>query len=181
LSKSERSKEPYVRRVFGFAVSMTFGLELVSILMIIGSLVTFAISSSGILHVLTFDIQFLLLLIASGITFLIIIVFAGVFIRGNDALQEKILTPRIFSLSRVTYEAKALLFLFGMALVFFCTAGVYGYYLLWESAVGPYLGGYLSLTVMFVAIGIFFISFLAQIIIALVGRFASKTEKVGRH
>jgi hypothetical protein len=181
LSKPNRSEEPYVRRVFGFAVSLTFGLELASILMIIGSIVSFVVSSSGLLHILTLDIQLLLFLIASGISFLVIIVFAGVFIRGNEALQQKILTSRIFSLSRVTYEAKALLFLFGMALVFFCTAGVYGYYLLWSNVVGAHLSGYLSLTVMFMAVGVFFVSFLAQIIIALVGRFASKTEKVGKH
>ena len=148
--------------------------------MIIGSLVTFVIANSGILQILSIDVQLLLLLIASGIAFLVIIVFAGVFIRGNNALQQKILTSRIFSLSRVTYEAKALLFLFGMSLVLFLTAGVYGYYLLWSSIIGAYVGGYLSLTVMFIAIGIFFVSFLAQIIIALVGRFASRTEKVGK-
>lgn len=181
MNKSDRSEEPYVRRVFGFAVTMTFGLELVSILMIIGSIVSFVVSESGVLQILSLDIQLLLLLIGSGIAFLVIIVFAGLFIRGNEALQEKILTSRIFSLSRVTYEAKALLFLFGMSLVFFCTAGVYGYYLLWTNVFGAYVGGHLSLTVIFIAIGIFFVSFLAQIIIALVGRFASKTEKVGKH
>jgi len=181
LGKSARSEEPYVKRVFGFAVTMTFGLELVALLMIVGAVASFAVSASGLLQSISFDVQLLLLLVASGIAFLVIIVFAGVFIRSNEALQRKILTSRIFSLSRVTYEAKALLFLFGMALVLFCTAGVYGYYLLWSNVIGAYLGGRLSLTVMFIAVGIFFVSFLAQIIIALVGRFASKTEKIGKH
>jgi len=181
LGKPDRSEEPYVRRVFGFAVTVTFGLELVSTLMIVGSIVSFLVSESGVLQILSLEIQLLLLLVASGIAFLVIIVFAGFFIRENESLQEKILTPKIFSLSRVTYEAKALLFLFGMALVLFCTAGVYGYYLLWTNVVATYLGGRLSLTVIYIAIGILFVSFLAQIIIALVGRFASKTEKVGKH
>jgi hypothetical protein len=160
---------------------MTFGLELVSILMIIGSVVSLVISESGVLQAISFDVQLLLLLIASGFAFLIIIVFAGVFIRGNESLQEKILTSRIFTMSRVTYEAKALLFLFGMSLVLFCTAGIYGYYLLWSNVIDAYVSGHLSLIVVFVAIGVFFVSFLAQVVIALVGRFASRTEKLGKH
>jgi len=178
--RASRPQEPYVKRVFGFAVTATFGLELISILIIIGSLVTFLISISGLLQVLSFDVQLLLLLIASGVAFLVIIIFAGFFIRENEVLQDKILTPGIFYLSRVTYEARALLALFGVSLVLFCSAGVYGYYLLWSHVLGFYVGGYISLTTLFVALGTFLVSLLAQIIIALVGRYALRLEKVGK-
>nr|MDO8134810.1 hypothetical protein [Candidatus Njordarchaeum guaymaensis] len=178
--KVSHPEEPYVKRVFGFAVTATFGLELISILVIIGSLVTFLISISGLLQILSFDVQLLLLLIASGVAFLIIIIFAGFFIRENEVIQDKILTPGIFYLSRVTYEARALLALFGISLILFCSAGVYGYYLLWSHVLGLYVGGYLSLTTLFVALGTFFVSLLAQIIIALVGRYALRLEKVGK-
>jgi hypothetical protein len=164
--------------VFSFAVTATFALELLSILIVIGALVAFAVSNSGLLQVITLDVQVLLLLIASGIAFLILIIFAGFFIRGNDKIQEKILTPRIAHLTRATSEAKALLALFGLSLIFLCSAGIYGYYLLWAYALGPAIGGFLSLTAIAFATGIFLVSLLAQIVIALVGRFALRALKV---
>ncbi len=175
MSKSTRSEEPHVKRVFGFAVTATFGAELAAILLIIGSLASFLVSNSGLLQVISTDIQLFLLLIATGIAFLIIIVFAGLFIKWDDKLKEKILTSRIERLVRVTSEAKALLALFGLALIFLCSAGIYGYYLLWNYVARYYIGGYLSLTTLFVAIGIILVSILAQLVIALVGRFASRT------
>lgn len=116
-----------------------------------------------------------LLLVATGIAFLILIVFAGLFIKWNDKLREKILTPRIDKLIRVTSEAKALLALFGLALIFLCSAGIYGYYLIWNYVLGAYLSGSLSLTVIFFGFGVILVSVLAQLVIAGVGRFASRT------
>jgi hypothetical protein len=154
---------------------MTFAAELAAMLLIIGSLVSYVVSHSGLLQALSMDIQLFLLLIATGISFLILIVFAGLFIRWDDKLREKILTPRIDKLLRVTSEAKALLALFGLALIFLCSAGIYGYYLLWNYVIGFYLSGSLSLTAMFLGIGVILVSILAQCVIALVGRFASRT------
>jgi hypothetical protein len=156
---------------------MTFAAELAAILLIIGSLVSYIVGHSGLLQALTMDIQLFLLLIATGISFLILIVFAGLFIRLDDTLRDKILTPRIDKLVRVTSEAKALLALFGLALIFLCSAGIFGYYLLWNYALGSYLGGSLSLTAMFVGVGVILVSLLAQCVIALVGRFASRAVK----
>jgi hypothetical protein len=164
-------------RVFGFAVTWTFAAELAAILLIIGSLVSFLVSVSGLLTVITFDIQLFLLLIATGIAFLIIIVFVGILIRWDDKLKTKILTTRIEKLTRVTSEAKALLALFGLALVFLCSAGIYGYYLLWNYWVQYLVAGRLSLLTMFIAFGVILVSLLAQCVIALVGRFALRTVK----
>jgi hypothetical protein len=177
LGKSSRSEEPRLSRVFEFAVSVTFGAELVSILVIIGSLVSFFIARSGLLEVISFDIQLFLLLIATGIGFLILIVFAGLFIRMNEGLKTRILSARMLKLVRVTSEAKAFLALFGLALIFLCFAGVYGYYLLWRYVLVYYVGEYLSLTTLFFALGIILVQILAQLIIALVSRFVSRTVK----
>lgn len=153
---------------------MTFAAELAAILLIIGSLVSYIVAHSGLLQALSMDIQLFLLLVATGIAFLILIVFAGIFIRWDDKLREKILTPRIDKLVRVTSEAKALLALFGLALVFLCSAGVFGYYLIWNYVLSSYLGGSLSLTAMFLGVGVILVSILAQCVIAGVGRFASR-------
>lgn len=179
MSQEAKKKRegPRLSRVFSFAVTATFALELLAILIIIGALVAFTVSNSGLLQVITIDIQILLLLVASGIGFLILIVFVGFFIRGNERLQEKILTSKIGNLTRATSEAKALLFLFGLSLIFLCSAGIYGYVLLWLYALGPAVGGFLSLTVLSLAVGIFLVSLLAQIVIALVGRFALRATK----
>lgn len=176
--KKER-QGPRVNRVFSFAVTATFALELLSVLIVIGAIFAFVVSNSGVLQVISLDVQVLLLLIASGIAFLILIVFAGFFIRGNDKIQEKILTLKIVRLTRATSEAKALLALFGLSLIFLCSAGIYGYYLLWAYVLGPAIGGYLSLTALSLAIGIFLVSLLAQLVIALVGRFALRAIKTG--
>jgi MFS family permease len=171
--EQKREKQgPRLNRVFSFAVTATFALELFSVLIVIGSVTAFIVSNSGLLHVLTLDVQVLLFLIASGIAFLILIIFAGFFIKGNERLQEKILTSKIGQLTRATSEAKALLALFGLALIFLCSAGIYGYYLLWAYFLGPAVGVFLSLTMLAFAAGIFLVSLLAQIVIALVGRFA---------
>ena len=77
MSKSTRSEEPLVKRVFGFAVTATFAAELAALLLIIGSLASFLVSNSGLLQAISIDIQLFLLLIATGIAFLILIVFAG--------------------------------------------------------------------------------------------------------
>lgn len=177
MSKSTRSEEPLVKRVFGFAVTATFAAELAALLLIIGSLASFLVSNSGLLQAISIDIQLFLLLIATGIAFLILIVFAGLFIKWDDKLKEKILTSRIEKLVKVTSEAKALLALFGLALIFLCSAGIYGYYLVWNYVARYYIGGYLSLTALFAAIGIILVSILAQLVIALVGRFASRAVK----
>jgi MFS family permease len=177
LGKSTRSEEPHVKRVFGFAVTATFAAELAALLLIIGSIASFVVSHSGLLQALSMDIQLFLLLIATGIAFLILILFAGLFIKWDDKLKDKILTARIERLTRVTSEAKALLGLFGLALIFLCSAGIYGYYLLWNYVLQYFVGGSLSLTVLFIGVGMVLVSILAQLVIALVGRFASRTVK----
>ena len=91
MSKSTRSEQPHVRQVFGFAVTATFAAELAAILLIIGSLVSFFVSHSGLLQVLSMDIRVFLLLVATGVAFLILIVFASIFVKWNDKLREKIL------------------------------------------------------------------------------------------
>lgn len=177
---SKPSTKIDLKEVFGAAVTLTFALEIISILIIIGSIVPHVISVTGILAGITFDILLFLAFIAGGIALMIIIVFASAFIRGDRKLQDKILTAQFRHLSKVASEAKALLFMFGIAVLLFCFAGFYGYYLLWKYVFSSFIDGQAFLLAIFLAIGMIIVSLLAQIVLAAIGRFAVRAEKLTR-
>ncbi|WXG43685.1 MAG: hypothetical protein WED04_06540 [Promethearchaeati archaeon SRVP18_Atabeyarchaeia-1] len=177
---SKASEKIDLKNVFGAAVTITVALEIIALLMILGSIVPHVIAASGILVGITFDIELFLALLAISVGLMIIIVFAAFFIKLDQRLQDKLLTPEFRKLTRVASEAKALLFLFALSTILFGSAVFYGYYLVWKYAILNVVSGYLFLEVIFIAIPILILSVLAQIMIALVGRFAVRAEKLAK-
>jgi MFS family permease len=167
-----------LKHVLAAAVTITVALEILGLLMILGAIVPHFIASSGLLTGITFDIELFLALIAISIGLLIIIVFAAFFIELDRKLQDKILTPQFRKMSRVASEAKALLFIFGLAVILFGSAVFYGYYLVWKYVIASYVVGALFLEVIFIAIPIILLSIITQLVLALVGRFAVRAEKL---
>jgi hypothetical protein len=175
---SKISEKIDLKHVFAAAVTITVALEIIGLLIILGAIVPHLVASSGILLGLTFEIELFLALVAISVGLLIIIVFAAFFIKLDQKLQDKLLTPKFRKLSRVASEAKALLFLFGLAVILFGSAVFYGYYLLWKYVIANAVAGALFLEVIFIAIPIILLSVITQIVIALVGRFAVRAEKI---
>jgi len=165
-----------VDRLLGATTTATFVLELLAILVLIGSLVGHALVVTGIWDIIkpNTDLVVFLLLVGAAIAFFIFMAFFGFFTRFHGRVRSFIVGPGVGRVITTSREGRIIISLFAMAVVFFFAASCYGYYLLWKSILIPYYGGGSSYApIAWAALGVILACLVAQVSAAAVSRYAS--------
>ena len=161
-------------RIFKESTTITFILEIISIIVIFGALVAYIINSLGLITTIDFDTAVLLLLIGGGATFFIFLLAIGTFMRFHARIQKFVLGKGIGIVDINGKNVRTVLALYGGGVFFIFAAAIYSYYIIYKNYIAAITAGSLSLTFLFIGVGILYISILIQIIIAIVGRSASR-------
>jgi hypothetical protein len=176
-------------RVFGGIASATFGVQLISILILFGAGVVFVLMLTGIWGVVVAiqDIFILVVLLGSGFTFLLFIWLLGLFLRFHRRVRRFILGKGVGDVDADNPASKTILSLFAGAVVLVLIAGIYGYYLLWKYILSPWGNDFLvslgvngilfyelGILIVFLAIGAIVITFIMQILTAWINRYAGR-------
>ena len=175
---SSSVKELNVGLLLKQGVKYTFILEIVSIILMIGSIVAWILNMSGVIGSLSLELQIFLLLLGAGVTFIIFMFFIGIFIRFHDRIQSYVVGAGEIKLDVDRKETRIILSLYGASITFFFIALVYGYFLTWKYYLASIIGGSLSLTVFFMALGLLLISFVLQLVIMSIAKYANHVVRL---
>ncbi len=161
-------------RVFKNSTTITFILEIFSIIIVLGSLVSYILNTTGIITAIDFDTAILLLLIGGGLTLFIFLLAIGAFMRFHAKIQNFVIGKGIGIVDINGKNVRTVLALYGGGIFFMFAAAIYSYYIIYKNFIIAITAGSLSLTFMFLGFGILYVSVLIQIVIAIVGRTASR-------
>ncbi|MEM4734371.1 MAG: hypothetical protein QXS20_01520 [Candidatus Thorarchaeota archaeon] len=160
--------------LFRGSATITFVIQIFSIIVIIGSLAFFLLEQ--FLPTLPDDLKTLLLLV--GIM-LLLFVFLAAFtflLNSSRTVSSKIVGPGIRKVRMDSPAVKIVVYVYAALVVFVGITGVYIWYLVHKYYLGPWIAasGSISMVLFGLAVGALFISVLIQVIIAVVGRTATK-------
>jgi hypothetical protein len=176
-------------RVFGGIGSVTFGAQLLSILILIAAGLVFLLMITGIWNIAlaNFDILIFFLLIAGGFSFLIFIWLLGFFLRFHGRIQKFIIGKGLGHIDAGEAASKTILTLFAVVVLFVLVAAVYGYYLIWKYFLDPWSVGFLTswglagillyeygLLIVWLAFGCIIITFVMQLLSAAINRYVDR-------
>ncbi len=176
-------------RVFGGIASVTFGLQLLSFLVLLGAGLVFLLMLSGIWGILMAneDIFIFVLLLGGGFAFLLFVWLLGVFLRFHRKIRRFIIGRGLGDIDADDSTTKTVLTLFAISTIFVLVAGVYGYYLLWKYILQSWGATWLAslgltgilfyefgLLIVFIAIGVIIITFVMQILTLVINRYTGK-------
>ncbi len=172
----ERSIDDYIDigSLFRNSGTITFVIQIISFIVMIGSLAAFFIG--GFLPSIPDNIKILLLLGGIVITLLVFLAAIGVFIRFSRRISNFVIGPGIERVRMDSPRIKAVVYTLALLIVTITVFGVYSWYLIHMTYLIPLAEQYnsISLLIFGYALGAFFIALLIQIIIAGVGRGATK-------
>lgn len=160
--------------LFRSSAIVAFVVQILSVIVMLGSLAAFYVGR--IIPGLSTDIQILLLLIGSILTLIIFLAAISIFIRFSRRISDAVTGPGLQTVRLDTPRVKAVVYIYAILVVLMGVTGFYIWWLLDKNVVYPLIAPYnsLSLRLFTWAFGAFFIALLIQIIIAAVGRNASK-------
>jgi hypothetical protein len=176
-------------RVFGGIASVTFGLQLLSLLVLFGAAIVFLLMLTGLWGFLVAnqDIFIFVLLLGGGLAFLLFVYLLGVFLRFHRGIRNFIVGKGVGNVDADDPASKTILTLFAISVLFVLVAGIYGYYLLWKYILAPWGAAWLTslgvsgvlfyelgLLIVFIAIGVIVITFVMQILTLAINRYAGK-------
>ncbi len=177
VDKSPR--ESNLSRLFSGATTATFIIQLLTILVLIGALVGYALWLVGVWALIrdNQDIIIFLLLVGGAVAFAIFMLFFGFFIRTHGRVKHFVLGEGIGAITGG--DGQIILMLFAFSVVFFTLAGIYAIYLLWK-----YLFPYLfSITnsiypnIIILCIAILVVTGIIQLATRMVSRYAQNIVK----
>jgi hypothetical protein len=176
-------------QVFGGIASVTFALQLLSFLVLLGAAIVFLLMLSGIWGILVAneDIFIFVLLLAGGFTFLLFVWLLGVFLRFHRKIRNFIIGRGVGHIDADDSATKTVLTLFAISTLFVLVAGIYGYYLLWKYMLQPWGATWLNLMgltgalfyeiglfIVFIAIGVLIITLIMQILTLAINRYTGR-------
>jgi hypothetical protein len=181
-SESREKRHINLDRVFAGATTATFIIQLLAILVLIGSSVGYLFVLSGIWNFIKTspfgqDILVLLLLIGGAVAFAILMKFFGFFIQSHLRVKRFVLGEGIGQVSRGSRDGRFILSMFAVAIIFFTLAGLYTIYLLWKYLLLDLWIATDSIypSLIILAIAILVITFLNQLASRMVSRYATRT------
>lgn len=160
--------------LFRSSATITFVIQIVSVIIMIGSIAAYLVG--GLLPTLDQDLQILLLLVGSVLALIIFLAAMSVFIRFSRRIGDAVVGPGIQQVKMDTPKIKTVVVTYGLLVALMAVTGVYIWYLVDKNYLAPWALSYdsISLRIFGIALGAFFISLLIQMIIAGVGRSATK-------
>lgn len=160
--------------MFRSSATISFVIQIAAVILMIGSLVAFAIGD--LFLALQDELKFLLFLIISIIFLIMFLAAISVFVRFSRRIGNAVVGPGIEQVRFDTPRVKGVVILYGILVALMAILGVYVWYLIDGYYLAPFAASFnsLSLRIFGLALGAFFIALLVQIIIAGVGRSATK-------
>ena len=173
---SGRRSEDYINlgNMFRSSATITFVVQIVAVIIMLGSLAAFYIGDRVL--ALSADIQILILLIASIITLIIFLAAISVFVRFSRRIGDAVVGPGIEEVRMDTPRVKAVVGLYGILVALMGITGIYAWYLVDTNFLAAWAASLNSesIRIFGIALGAFVIALMIQIIIAGVGRSATK-------
>ncbi|MFX1319162.1 MAG: hypothetical protein ACFE9D_01570 [Promethearchaeota archaeon] len=176
-------------RIFGGIASVTFALQLLSFIVLLGAGVVFLLMLTGIWGILVAsdDIFIFVLLLGGGFVFLLFVWLLGVFLRFHRRVRKYIVGEGVGHIDADDSATKTVLTLFAISTLFVLVAGIYGYYLLWKYFLQPWGTAWLAsmgltgiflyefgILVVFIALGIIIITLVMQVLTLAINRYTGR-------
>ena len=170
------SSDDYINlgSLFRSSATVTFVIQIVAVIIMIGSLSAFLVDD--LFFVLGEELQILVLLIASIIALLIFLAAMSVFVRFSRRIGDAVVGPGIEEVRMNTPRVKTVVAAYALLVALMGITGVYTWFLIDANYLAPWAAslGSVSMRLFGIALGAFFIALLIQMIIAGVGRSATK-------
>ncbi len=163
-----------IAALFRTSATLTFVIEIVSAIIMVGSVAAFYIG--GALPVLNQDLLILLILVGCIVTLMVFLAALGFFIRFSRKINRIVFPPGVDLIDINKPKVKPIVIIYAALIGVMGVTGIYVWYLVYKNILGPWAAANnsISLQIFSFALGAFCIALLIQIIIALVGRSARK-------
>ncbi len=173
---STHRPEDYVNlgSVFRNSATITFVVQIIAVIIMVGALAAYVIGD--VYFALSEDLQILALLFGSIIALVVFLAAISAFVRFSRRIGDAVVGPGIEEVRMDTPRVKAVVILYGLLVALMGITGFYAWYLIDTNYLVAWAASYhsISLRVFGLALGAFFIALLIQIIVAGVGRSATK-------
>lgn len=160
--------------LFRSSATITFVVQIASVIIMVATVVAFAVGD--IFFALAENLKILVLLLTGIIALIIFLAAISVFVRFSRKIGDAVTGAGIEQVRMDTPRLKLVVGLYGLLVALMGITGIYVWYLVdsiflapWAASVGSF-----SMRIFGIALGMFFIALLIQIIIAGVGRSATK-------
>ncbi len=160
--------------LFRTSAVATFVVEIVSVIVMIGAIAAFYMGK--ILQFIDPEIQLLLLMVGIATTMLVFLAAFSIFVRFSRRISNRIIGRGIHGVQMDSMRVKIVVYVYALLLLLMGAIGIYVWYLVDKNVLSPWAlaENSISLRIFGLALGALFIAILIQIIIAVVGRTASK-------
>ena len=167
-------REDYINlgSLFRNSATITFVVQIISVIVMIGSISAYYIADEFL--GLNTELRILVLLVTSILALLVFLAAMSVFIRFSRRIGDAVVGPGIEEVRMDTPRVKLVVAAFALLVVLMAITGIYIWYLADLYLLAPLAGTSLLLRLFGYAIGAFFNALLIQMIIAGVGRSATK-------
>ncbi len=151
-----------------------FVVQIVAVIVMIGSLAAYYIGD--VYFALSGDMQILALLLASIVVLVIFLAAISAFVRFSRRIGDAVVGPGIEEVRMNTPRVKGVVIIYAVLVLLMAITGVYTWYLVDSNFLNPWAASHnsLSLRVFGLALGAFIIGLMVQVIIAAVGRSATR-------
>jgi hypothetical protein len=160
--------------IFRNSATITFVIQIIAVILMFASIAAFALGS----YFFTLDTRFqtLVLLVAASIGLVVCLLAVNVFVRFSRRIGDAVVGVGIEEVKMDTPRVKGVVILYGLLVAMMGITGIYSWYLVDSIYLAPWAASLNSesMRLFGLALGAFFIALLVQIIIAGVGRSATK-------
>lgn len=160
--------------LFRNSATVTFVVQILAVIIMIGSIAAYLIGN--VFLGLAVDMQVLALLLASIVALVIFLAAISAFVRFSRRIGDAVVGPGIEEVRMDTPRVKTVVIIYGVLVALMGVTGIYIWILIDSSFLAAWAASYnsISLRVFGIALGAFFVALLIQMIIAGVGRSATK-------
>ncbi|MHA2041275.1 MAG: hypothetical protein ACW975_05370 [Candidatus Thorarchaeota archaeon] len=160
--------------MFRNSATITFVIQIAAVILIVGSLTAYAIGD--LFFTIADELKILLLLVISIVFLIFFLAAISAFVRFTRKIGNAVVGPGIEQVRFDTPKVKMVVMLYGTLVVLMAVTGFYIWYLVDLYILAPWVAaaGSVALGIFSLALGAFMIALLVQIIIAGVGRSATK-------
>jgi len=162
-----------VGSLFRGTATITLVVEIVTAIAMLGSLVAYVISHSGLIGLIEFDTAIFLLLVGSMITLFVFLAAISFFVRVNRRLGRVVIGDGVGSVDLGKRRVKTVVFIYGLAIGLLLIMGMYGYWLAYKYYFAALAMTSLSFFVFVISLGGFILAFLTQLVVTALGRTAT--------
>ncbi|MFW9844078.1 MAG: hypothetical protein ACFFEV_05860 [Candidatus Thorarchaeota archaeon] len=160
--------------LFRSSATIMFVVQIVAVIAMIGSLVAYFIGD--VYFALAGDMQILALLLASIVVLVVFLIAISTFVRFSRRIGDAVAGPGIEEVRMSTPRVKGVVVLYALLVILMTITGIYTWYLVDTNILVPWATSLnsISIRVFGLALGAFIIGLIVQVVIAAVGRSATR-------